>query len=209
MSDEELMERVIAGDVQALGALFERHKQPLFNFLLRFVRDRALAEDVLLDAFLRLYDSRQSFRRGAALTTWLYTIAHHLALDRLKRAHRRDIPLDDLSQELADADANLPQEACARNELARAVRGAIGRLPRDQQAVIILREYQGLSYGEIGAIVGISEEASRVRAHRARLALRKLLEPFFTEAGEGTVTIPPDGSYNGQLISTEVLDDVR
>ncbi|HEY3418319.1 MAG TPA: sigma-70 family RNA polymerase sigma factor [Armatimonadota bacterium] len=204
MSDEALMERVIAGDVQALGALFERHKQPLFNFLLRFVRDRALAEDVLLDAFLRLYDRRQAFRRGAAVSTWLYTIAHHLALDRLKRAHRRDIPLDELPQELSASEENLPLEACARNELAQAVRGAIAQLPRDQQAVILLREYQGLSYGEIGTIIGISEEAARVRAHRARLTLRKLLEPAV-----GAVTFSADGSYNGQLISTEVLDDVR
>jgi RNA polymerase sigma-70 factor (ECF subfamily) len=204
LSDEALMERVIAGDVQALGALFERHKQPLFNFLLRFVRDRALAEDVLLDAFLRLYDRRQAFRRGAAVSTWLYTIAHHLALDRLKRAHRRDIPLDELPQELSASEENLPLEACARNELAQAVRGAIAQLPRDQQAVILLREYQGLSYGEIGTIIGISEEAARVRAHRARLTLRKLLEPAV-----GAVTFSADGSYNGQLISTEVLDDVR
>lgn len=176
------MDRVVTGDTQALGVLFERHKQPLFRFLFRLLHERAPAEDLLLDVFLRVYDRRRTYRTGLKFSTWLYAIAHNLALDRLKHSSRRELPGSQLAEDPPSVDADPPYETLERTELAHAVREAVSALPEDQRVVILLREYEGLSYREIAAVVGAKEDAVRVRAHRARLALRELLRPFV--AGE-------------------------
>lgn len=176
MSDEELMARVAAGDMASLGELFERYRQSLFGFVSRLLPDRGLAEDVVVEAFVRVHEHRHTFRGQARFSTWLYTIAHHLAIDKLRRARRETALLDDDPPPAADG-GNLAQ-ALGRRELARAVAAAIRALPPDQRAVIVLREYQGHSYAEIARIVGAREQAVRVRAHRARLALRRALAPY-------------------------------
>lgn len=190
MSDEELMERVRSGDLQALGMLFERHKGPLFNFLLRFVHEHATAEDILIDAFLRVYDRRGTYKRGFRFSTWLYTIAHNLAVDCLKHASRREVPHDDVVERAVCDDSTPLADQFERAELADTVQRAVDRLPQDQRVVIILREYEGLSYREIADIVGATEEAVRVRAHRARLVLRQVLQPYVEGGDNLSVTIP-------------------
>ncbi|MBI3923311.1 MAG: RNA polymerase sigma factor [Armatimonadetes bacterium] len=184
MSDEELMEKVAAGDAQALGALFERYKQPVFGFLYRMLHESATAEDVLQDTFLRIYDRRRSYRSGMRFSTWLYTIARNLALDRLKRSSHRELSFGQVIHEPHTSDVDSLQKLVEKEQLASEVRRAVDSLPEDQRFVIVLREYQDLSYAEISRITGATEEAVRVRAHRARLALRKALASF-VETDEG------------------------
>lgn len=188
VTDEMLMERVVSGDLQALGMLFERHKQLLFGFLLRMLHDQTLAEDVLVDTFLRVQDRRATYKSGLKFTTWLYTIACHLATDTLRGRARRE----QLDQQLAVDEAASPLdptlEACERNELAAAVRAAVNSLPEEQRIVILLREYEGFSYREISQVTGSTEESVRVRAHRARLTLRKKLSSYLLEEVDGDVT---------------------
>jgi RNA polymerase sigma-70 factor (ECF subfamily) len=177
------MARVAAGDLQALGLLFERYKQPLFRFLYRLLQRVEFAEDLLQEAFLRLYDRRARFKPGSRFAPWLYAIAHHLAIDALRR-ERRLIPLDDVPE---GATASTLCDDLVRAEVAGAVRVAIAALPVDQRVALVLREYEGFSYREIADIVGCREEAARVRCHRARLALKAWLGPVletqFREAG--------------------------
>lgn len=171
MTDEVLMERVVGGDVEALGTLFTRHKQTLFNYLFRMLHDQTLAEDLVQDAFLRVYERRRRYMAGKAFSTWLFTIAHNLAVDRLKQASRRDICLDTLPATGAE-DPDPPHRDTVRLLLAAQVRAAVATLPADQRAVILLREYHALSYREIAEITASSEEAVRVRAFRARQTLK-------------------------------------
>ncbi len=177
-SDEELMARVAAGETQALGELFERYKQPVFNFLCRFLGNPTPAEDVVVETFLRVYDRRATYKRGQRFAGWLYAIAHNLAADQLRRAARHELPSDELEN---CPHGELPDDLLVRAELAEQVRAAILRLPPDQRVAIILREYQGFSFREIAEITGASEEAVRVRAHRARQALRATLAPIFRD----------------------------
>jgi RNA polymerase sigma-70 factor (ECF subfamily) len=179
-SDEALMQRVVAGEMAALGLLFERYRAPLFGFLFRLLQSQTAAEDVLQDAFLRLYDRRRHYRAGQRFSTWLYTIAHHLAIDALRATSRKGIVLDQV-EELPVAAEMLPAAQAERGEVADAVRRAVTRLPREQRVALVLREYEGFSYREIGVIVGISEQAARVRTHRARLTLREALAPLLHE----------------------------
>jgi len=174
--------------MHALGTLFERYKQPLFGFLLRILHDHALAEDVLVETFLRVHDRCRTYKRGLKFTTWLYTIAHHLAADHLRRLSRSEKLDTQLTLETPTAQYDSTQEECARSELAEIVRKALNSLPEDQRVVVVLREYEGFSYREIAAITGASEEAVRVRAHRARIALRKILEPYVQGDPDAAVT---------------------
>lgn len=186
LTDSELMERLVAGDMQALGALFERHKQPLHAFLARLVADHALAEDVLVETFIRVYDKRQSYTATYRFSTWLFTIAHNLAVDRLKHGSRRQRLCVELTPEMPAAT-----DVCgevARGEVTVAVRAAIQQLPDDMRAVILLREYQGFSYREIADILEVSEEAVRVRAYRARQTLRRTLAPQLQETLSNNTT---------------------
>jgi RNA polymerase sigma-70 factor (ECF subfamily) len=172
------MARVVAGDLDALGALFERHKGPLFAFLCRLLGRRDVAEDLLQDAFLRVYDRRRTFKPHLRFSAWLYAIAHHLAIDTLRRDARCDVRDD-----LPDLPGAPLEAEVERRWLGEAVREAIAALPAEQRTVIILREYHDFSFKEIAAIAGISEEAARVRAFRARQGLRVALADVVDEAG--------------------------
>src|SRR5262249_52369709 len=94
-SDESLMLRYRDGDVRAFELLVNRHRKPLFNFILRFVRDTAQAEDVTQETFLRLVKGADAYERQAKFTTWLYTIARNLCVDAARRGkHRKAASLD-------------------------------------------------------------------------------------------------------------------
>ena len=189
VSDEELMARVVKGDTQSLGVLFERYQQPLFGFLYRLLNDRTVAEDLLQDTFFRIYDRRRTYQLGMKFSTWMFTIAKNLTTDYFKHSARREMPVS----QMVTNDGNEKEvehfietsdvvEDWQKAELVHAVRQAVNSLPEDQRTIIVLREYQGLSHREIATVVGCSEEAVRVRAHRARQVLKRLLAPFVETA---------------------------
>jgi RNA polymerase sigma-70 factor, ECF subfamily len=174
--DDEAMRRVAAGDNMALAVLFDRHKSRVFAFLYHLVGDRAAAEDLLSETFLRVYRARTRYRAGTAFTPWLLTIARNLALGELrhqgvvKRAERH------LVEEAAAGGGEWTVE---RYELGERVRAALACLPEDQRAALILKEYQQLEYRDIGQVLGCSEAAARARTYRARVALRALLREWW------------------------------
>ncbi|HOF89060.1 MAG TPA: RNA polymerase sigma factor [Armatimonadota bacterium] len=172
------MAQVAAGDMTALGILFERYRQPLFRFLYRILRRTAWAEDLLQDAFLRVYDTRRRYTPGKPFSTWLYTIAYRLAIDALRREARCETRDD------VDSFTTASSPDFERGEMARLVREAVTALPEEQRAVVILREYEGFSYKEIAAVVGCTEDAARVRGHRARQALKHALAPVLLDECE-------------------------
>lgn len=179
--DEQLMERVVGGDMDALGVLFERHKQSLYSFLLRFTAEQGLAEDVVLDAFLRVYEYRKSFNRRASFKTWLFTIAHNLAIDAIKKSIRQERFSQELIHEAEHQPASEISDSVVANAETEQIRTAIAQLPAEQREVLILRVYHELSYREIATITKCNEETVRVRAHRGRQTLKRLLSPVLLE----------------------------
>ena len=174
--DDEAMRRVAGGDTTALALLFDRHKTRLFGFLYHLVGDRALAEDLLGETFLRVYQARSRYRPGTGFLPWLFTIARNLALGELRRRGAQNRACDRLTRQISEAaDERAPEWDETREQ----VRAALHTLPEDQRTALVLKEYQELSYREIAQVLGCSEEAARARTYRARVALRTALREWW------------------------------
>jgi RNA polymerase sigma-70 factor (ECF subfamily) len=186
-SDESLMLRYRDGDVRAFEMLVTRHRKPVFNFILRFVRDTAQAEDVTQETFLRLVKGADAYERQARFTTWLYTIARNLCIDAARRGkHRKaaslDAPIDEdagasLLDLVPDGAAGVDRQAQSR-ELAQRLRQAIESLPDEQREIFLLREVADLQFNEIAAVVGCPENTVKSRMRYALEKLRGALEEY-------------------------------
>ncbi|MBW3624058.1 MAG: sigma-70 family RNA polymerase sigma factor [Armatimonadetes bacterium] len=186
-TDEELMRRVQADDAESLGILFDRYRNRVYGFLLRFHGDAATAEDLVGELFWRVWLRRQQFR--SRFYGWLFAMARTLALDDLRKGYHRESCFSDLAPEGEEEGSSLPnsmerprrndwiQEMAVRDQ----VQESLLRLPEDQRTAILLREYEELDYAEIAEIMGISVGNARLLAHRARLRLRSLLLPLLQD----------------------------
>ena len=170
------------GEARAFEVLVQRHRRPIFNFVLRYVRDTAAAEDVTQDCFLRVVRSADSYVRDAKFTTWLYTIARNLCVDASRRGKHRnmaslDAPMSDESKgskvdHVASGSIPVDRQVIS-TELAVRMREAIEALPDDQREIFLLREISDLQFNEIAEIVGVAENTVK---SRMRYALEKLRE---------------------------------
>ncbi len=175
-SDESLMARLRGGEQEALRALYERHARSLYNFAHRLLMDPSAAEEILQETFLRVYRDRAAFRPVATFKTWVFTITRNLCLDILRSARRGAEFSGDPLPEVADP-APTPLDRLDRAEREGALRRALAELSPEDREVLVLSRYHGLAYREIAAIVGGSEDAVKMRAHRALGRLRKRLAP--------------------------------
>jgi len=176
--DDELMRAVQGGDEVAFRLLYRRYERRLLAFLIPYLGDPALAEDLLQETFLRVYRRRAAYEARGAFRTWLFAIARNLALDQFRR--RRGSPeAAPLPQETGTDPGGVPDPApdalgvLVGRETAASLRAALLDLPEEDRAVILLSRLEGLRYHEIAEIMGSTEGAVKVRAHRALLALRK------------------------------------
>ncbi len=187
-SDESLMFRYRDGDVRAFELLVTRHRKAVYNFIVRFVRDAAQAEDVLQETFLRVIKSADAYEKQAKFTTWLYTIARNLCVDAARRGkHRRaaslDAPVNNdpeapaLIERIADAGAGVDRQAIGR-QMALRMQEAIAQLPDEQREIFILREVNDLQFNEIADIVGCPENTVKSRMRYALEKLREALEEY-------------------------------
>jgi RNA polymerase sigma factor (sigma-70 family) len=171
-ADDELMARVSAGDGEAFAALYERHKRPLFTFLVHLTGQRPRAEDLLQESFLRVWRRRRQYQAAGHFRAWLFTIARHLAIDWMRRER---IAWEDEARSLAAAAAperaDHPAEA---RELAERLEEALGTLPPAQREIVLLSRVAGMSAGEVAAVVETTPGAVRVALHRALRRLHEL-----------------------------------
>ena len=197
-SDVQLMLDVKAGDEASFEFLLQKYRMPLVNFLYRMVRDRATAEDLAQEVFLRVYRARKQYTPSAKFTTWLFRIATNLALNSVRdnRYHKLETSLDAPAEddsapmmELRSPDMRIDEHLM---ELARAeiIRRAISSLPEKQRAAVLLHKYEEMDYGEIARIMECSESALKSLLFRAYETLRVQLAPLVTQpvaqrAGEG------------------------
>ena len=171
------MVRFRDGDRSAFDTLFRRYTPPLVNFLARMVPDRARAEELAQEVFVRIYQARERYRPTARFSTYLFGIAHRLALNELDRAYRkRERGLRDADTAALTDPAPGAEERLDGVRAADAVERALARLPGRQRAALLLRTQDDLGYEEIARVIGASTSGVKSLLHRARQNLLALLE---------------------------------
>lgn len=177
-TDQQLVERVQRGDKAAFDVLVLKYQHKISAIVSRFVSDRDEVNDVVQEAFIKAYRALGNFRGDSQFYTWLYRIAVNTAKNYLVSRSRRppgsDIDVDEAEQfSSADklSDVDTPENLVYRDELERAVNGAIKKLPEDLRTAVTLREFEGLSYDEIAAIMDCPVGTVRSRIFRAREAI--------------------------------------
>jgi RNA polymerase sigma-70 factor (ECF subfamily) len=176
-ADAELMARVAADDMAALGDLVRRHQGKVLALAIRTLGRPDLAEDVAQDVFVKVYRAAPAYTPQAAFTTWLYRIVVNCCLDALRKHRRAAAPLDRAADVPAadDAAGNLE-----RNEQAARVRRALNALPERQRLVVLMHRYQDLSHRQIAETTGWSESAVESLLVRAYANLRAALADLET-----------------------------
>jgi len=175
------MERYARGDESAFAEVYDALAPRLYAFLLRQTRSEARAKDVLQQTMLKIHLARGSFNEGAAVLPWAYAIARRLSIDSLRRG-KREVPADE-DHDAPAADQIAPDDAAYAGELGARIRKALDNLPENQRIAFQLVKEEELSIAEAAAILGTTESAVKLRAHRAYEALRKELGDAWAEDG--------------------------
>ena len=172
-SDAELLRRHVAGDPDAFGVLFERHRDRLWAVAIRTLGDPEEAADALQDAMIAAFRRAGSFRGDSAVTTWLHRIVVNAALDRMRRRAARptaNTP-DELALDALATGASQPSDPSGSSDTAIDVRAALRQLVPEQQAALVLVDMLGYPVADAAEILGVSEGTVKSRAARGRAKL--------------------------------------
>ena len=176
--DLQLMKRIAGGDARAYRELVERHVRGVHSFVYRMLDNRAEAEEVCQESFLRLWKQSTTFVPRAKPSTWLYRIAHNLAIDQLRRRRRDAVQgIDELPS------SGRPSLLLHEKQVAESVQRALDELPERQRAAISLVHYQGMSNAEAAEVLGVKLRALESLLARGRRLLRERLAAYQSHEG--------------------------
>jgi RNA polymerase sigma-70 factor (ECF subfamily) len=187
LKDEELIKEFQdSNTIEAYEILVKRYKDPLMNFVYRFVGDRDICTDIVQDTMIKFYLNKDSYRSFAKFSTWIYTIAGNLAKNELKRRRRRVIFSisnndDERTPQIEDKMFLSPEKLTdgkIRNEI---IEKSLLKVKPVYREVVILRDIQDLSYEEISGITGLAIGTVKSRINRGRAQLQKLLKHIYKE----------------------------
>lgn len=177
MSEERLIERVIAGDSAAARELYEAHVDRVYRLCYRMAGEDHLAQDFTQEAFIRAFTKLDTFRGDSAFGTWLCAVATSVSLNGLRKVKRFRERESELHEDLRKTPANRSIEPDLKTKL----HGAIDRLPDGYRTVFIMHDLEGYTHDEIGEALGVASGTSKSQLSRARAKLRDELAVF---AGE-------------------------
>ena len=182
--DVDLMLRVKAGDAEAFNQLMDKYQRTVVNLVFRFTGDAENAEDLAQEVFLRIYRAAPRYEPKAKFFTYLYQVTLNLCRNERERNTRRKASSldsrgaqDDKAWEIADPEVGA-ETLVQRQEMAAQVQAAIQDLPQEQRQLLILQRFQDLGYEELAEVTAQTVSAVKAKLHRARLALKKKLEPL-------------------------------
>ncbi len=175
--EQELIARAQDGDRAAFSALVREHSDMVYTLARRLVGDPHMAADVSQETLLRAWKSLPKFRGEAQFSTWLHRITVNTAWTHKKRAKKHHgASLDDVGELAAPVDVEHPEVAGEIAELRGRLRTVLDKLPYSQRQVVVLKDIYGWSHAEISESMGITVTATKVRLHRARARLARMLE---------------------------------
>lgn len=208
IEDEVLVVRVLAGERECFGLLVRRYNQRLFRVVRAIVSSDAEAEDAVQQAYVACYVNLRQFEGAAKFSTWLTRIAINEGLQRV-RARKRALELmakGAVSDWRAGiASARTPEEQVSTRQLGKLLEAAIDALPEACRVAVVLREVEGLSTAETAHCLGLTEEAVRVRIHRARELLR---EALYEQVGAASAEVFPFAGSRCERMLKTVLERV-
>ena len=172
--EEAIVRQCREGDANAYSTLVDRYKTMVYNVAYRMAGDEDTAKDLAQESFIAAYAGLARFRFGSKFSTWLYSIALNKCRDHL-RLMKETVSTDEIAEIIPDRGIS-PERAAAAGQDRDVLQRALETLPADYREVLILKHIEGLDYGEISAITGMGIPALKVRAHRGREMLRKILE---------------------------------
>lgn len=185
--DAEVMLRLAAGDLDCFEYLMNKYRRPIVHFMYRMVHNQAIAEEMAQEVFLRVYRARETYRAEARFTTWLYRIATNLAVNYARDTkNERTAPtihldepdpetgsLHDVADETPTIEADM-----LRAERMKAIKAHVMALPERQRTAVLMHKYQEMDYKQIGAVLKLSESATKSLLFRAYQTLRERLKDF-------------------------------
>jgi len=181
--DAQLIDAVLAGNVEAFGALVLRYQDRLYHMVVHVVGCQHQAEDVVQEAFVQALLKLNTFQRHSTFYTWLYRIAFNGAITH-RRRQRGELSLDHLYETIGEQsidDGPEPDSGLLLAENAAQVREALARVTDEHRAVLVLRELEGCCYDTIAQILDIPVGTVRSRLHRARAEMRECLREIMGE----------------------------
>jgi RNA polymerase sigma-70 factor, ECF subfamily len=187
LSDAEIMLQVAVGDEAGFSLLVEKYRRQMVHYMYRMVHNQAVAEELAQEVFLRVYRARASYRAEAKFSTWLYRIATNLGVNHARDTrHERGAqavyldqpdPETGISPDVADSTPSVEQNMLREARFA-AIRKHVMALPERQRTAVLMHKYQDLDYKQIGAVLKLSESATKSLLFRAYQTLRERLKEF-------------------------------
>jgi RNA polymerase sigma-70 factor (ECF subfamily) len=180
-NDEDLVAKAQRGDRNAFSELVRRHSQSVINVVYRLCGDSQLAEDAAQEAFIQAWLKLSTYRPGTSLQNWLYRIAVNIAIDVLRK--EKHLASDELSEQMAASEPT-PEVILTSQERASSVQKAVLSLPQACRTVLVLREYEDLSYQEIASTLNIPIGTVMSRLNYARTLLKETLKSQLSNYAE-------------------------
>jgi RNA polymerase sigma factor (sigma-70 family) len=185
MSDVALVELVLADDQDAFAVLVERYKDAVQNLAYRMLGNTTEAEDVTQETFVRAYTQLATYKPAHKFSTWVLSIASHLAIDQLRRRRFLALPLDDVPflEWIVDSGTS-PEQSTLEGEQQDEIQVYLQRLPGKYRAVIVLRYWYDFSYEEIARTLDLTPALVKARLHRARELLARYMKQISSNQEE-------------------------
>jgi RNA polymerase sigma-70 factor, ECF subfamily len=179
-SDAELAKEALAGSEAASRALVARYATPAVNFAFRLVHDRALAEDLAQEGFLRVFQRLHTYDPERKFSSWFFQVLRNVTIDYLRVNRLPTTSLDELTEggfegAAADRTSSSPEHLAGQGELAGALEQALTRIRPEYREVVVLRYQEGLTHPEIADILGLPSGTVKTYLHRARKELATIL----------------------------------
>lgn len=182
MSDEELVEKIKKGDIDAYEEIIKKYENKVCGIIYHMIKNQNDVEDLAQEVFIKVYKNLSKFKGDSSLYTWIYKITVNLCLDEVKK-RKNIIYLDEkLEVEDGELERELPSldktqvELYEKKELKEKLHKCIGKLPEKQRVMIVLRDIKGFSYEEISEITSVKLGTVKSQINRARLKLKELLD---------------------------------
>lgn len=187
LSDSDVVQASLDGDLRAFGELVKRYDQRLLNFVYRTIGDRERGQDLVQETFVRVYRHLHRFDQSKKFSTWIYTIASNLAKNELRNRSRNPLVLFQTLKKNWDADHRplewedtqyKPDDLFRKRNLRAKVEQAVAQLPEHHRVVFVLREMEGKTYEEIADITGCNLGTVKSRLNRARNNFANIIAPM-------------------------------